>query len=83
MVTGVLVPKLVPVHGEQREIEERVHSRLAGGNFNEQGSLHMRLVWGEFKTNTSLHPPTGIYIEALTGFSHIYCPDVLNNILLS
>lgn len=24
-----------------------------------------------------------VYTEALTEFSHIYCPDILNNLLLS
>lgn len=46
----------------------------------------MRLISGGHKTSRSPHLPTRIlkvYIEALPGFSHIYCPEGLNNILFS
>lgn len=41
---------------------------------------------GSYKASRSLHSPTRIlkvYIEDLTGFSHVYYPDGLNDTLLS
>lgn len=46
----------------------------------------MGLVLGGYKTSRSLHPSPrilNVYIEALAGFSHVYCPDDLNNTSLS
>ena len=63
-------------------MKEADHSRFVGGSFNKQGILHRRLVLGGCKLSKSLHPPTRIlkvYIEALTGFSHIFSPGGLNN----
>ena len=47
--------------------------------------LLTRLVLGGHKTSRSPHPPATIlevYIETLIGFSHVHCPDGLNNTLL-
>ena len=52
-----------------------VHTRLVGGKFNKQENLHTRLVLGGCKKSGSPHQPARIlkvYIEALTGFSHVY-----------
>lgn len=41
---------------------------------------------GDYKTGRCLHPPAIIFkveIEALTGFSHVYGPDDVNNTSLS
>ena len=70
----------------RREGRKRQTSRFVGGRFSKQGNLHMGLVLGSCKMSRSLHPPARIfkvYIEALTGFSHEYCPDGLNSTLLS
>ena len=70
----------------ERPKKEADHSRLVDGKFNKQGSLHTRLVLGNCKMSRSPHPPTrilNVYTEALTGLSHEYCPDDLNNTLLS
>ena len=77
-----------PPYAEGRESlkKEADYSRLVGGSFNKQGILHMRLVLGGPKTSRYLQLPTRIlkvYIEALTGFSRVCCPDGLSNILLS
>ena len=45
----------------------------------------MRLVSCGCKMSRFLHPPTiilKVYIEALTGFSHVYHPDGLNTTFL-
>ena len=76
-----------PIFGGQGETEEGAdHFRLVSGSFNQQGSLHMRLVLGGCKMSRSPHLPARIlkvYIEVLTGFSHEFSPDGLNNILIS
>lgn len=66
------------------------HSRSVGRKFNKQGNLHMRLVLSSRKTSRSPHLPTRIlkkknkvYVEALMGFSLMYCTDGPNDILLS
>ena len=49
---------------------------------NKQGKLHMRLVFSGGKTRKFPHLPARIskvYIDAFSGFSHIYLPDGLNN----
>lgn len=72
--------------GKERPQEEADVSGLVGGRFNKQRNLHTRLGLGGRKTSTALHSPTRIlkvYIEALTGFSHIYHPESLNTTLLS
>lgn len=66
--------------------EEADHSRLVGGNFNKQRNLYMWLVLGDQVMSRSLHVSIRIlkvYIEALTGFSHIFSLDDLSNTLLS
>lgn len=58
---------------------------MVDGRFNKQENL-TRPVLGGHKTSRCLHPPTiilKIYIEALTGFGHVYGPDGLNNTPLS
>ena len=54
--------------------------------FNKRGNLHRRLLLHDCKMSRSLHPfarTLRVYIEALTGFSHIYCLDGLKNTSLS
>lgn len=56
------------------------------GSFNKQGDLHTRFILGGHKMSRSPHPPCQnlqVYTEALTRFSHIYCSDGFNNMLLS
>lgn len=70
--------------GEERPKKEAAHARCVGGRSNKQGHLHTRPVVGGRKTSRSLRSPRHIfkvYIEALTGFSHGYCPDVVNTTL--
>ena len=46
----------------------------------------MRFVLGSCETSRSPHLPARmlkVCVEALTGFSHVYCPDGLNNTLIS
>ena len=78
--------KLVSIHtGKMRLKKEADDSRLVGGRFKE-GNLSVSLVFGGSKTSTSPHQPARflrVYIEALTGCSHIYHPVGLNNTLLS
>lgn len=53
-----------------------------GNRCNKQGNLHTKLILGGHKTSRSLFPPTKtlkVYIEALTGFSHVYHSNGLNN----
>lgn len=62
------------------------YSRLVDSRFNKQGNLLTRLVLASLKTKRSLYLPTKIlkiYVEAFTGFSHVYHPDGLYNTLLS
>ena len=73
------------MEGKKRSKKEADHSRLVGGRFNKQGDLITRFVLGSFKTSRSSHLPNRILkvdIEALTGFSHVHCPDGLNSTLL-
>lgn len=86
----LLVHRLTPVHRGQKDIKKAAeHSRLVGDRFNEQGNLHTRLIFGAGaggvrKMSRSLHPFSRIlkvYIQALTGFSHVYAPDGLNTLL--
>ena len=61
-------------------------SKLVGGRFNKQGNLFTTLVLGGGKMTRSPYPRTRIlkvYIEVLTGFSHIFSPDGFNSTLLS
>ena len=72
--------------GKERLKKETDHSKLVGGSFNKQENLHTRPLLGGWKMSRSVPPPIWIlkvYIEALTGFSHVYGPDSLNNTLLS
>lgn len=62
----------------QGKTEERgSHSRTEGGRFSKQGNLHTRVVLGSRKMSVSLTglPHLKVYVEALTGFSHIFHPD--------
>ena len=72
---------------KQRETKERGRPLQMGRwELTEQGNLYLRLVLSSHQMNTSLHPSARIfkvYVEALTGCSHIYCPDDLNNTLIS
>lgn len=58
--------------------------QMVGGSFNKQGNLHRRLVLGGLKISNLIPPDRviKIYIEALAGFGHVYCPGGLNNTLL-
>lgn len=63
-----------------RPKKEADHSVLVGAVFNKEGNLLRRLVLGGHKTSRSPHPPAlilKVYIEALTGFSHVSCPGIL------
>ena len=54
--------------------------------FSQAKELIYRLVLGGCKISRSPHLPATIlevYLNSLTRFSHIFCPDGLNNILLS
>ena len=81
--------KTGPPYTEGKEKLKKVadHSRLVGGRFNNQRNLlHMRLVIDGPKRSRSPYTLTRIlkvYIEALTGFSHITNPDGLNNTVFS
>lgn len=73
--------KLSPISEEQGESEER-GSPLATGTwqFELAREITMRLVLSSAQREVPMHPPARIlkvYIEALTGFSHVYCPDDL------
>ena len=72
--------------GKERTRKEVDHSRLVGGSFNRQRNLHLRLVLDDCKMSRSPHPSIRIlkvYVEALTGFSHVFSPDGLNKTVLS
>ena len=58
---------------------------MGGGSFNKPGNLQTKFVLGGCKMSRSLPLPPRIlsFIEALTGFSHVFSPDGPNNILLS
>ena len=75
----LLVHKIGPVCRGQGETKEADHSRLEGGSFNKTGNIHMRLILADCIVRT--HQNLKIYIEALTGFSHMFCADGLNNTL--
>lgn len=63
------------MEGKERQKKNTDHYRLLGGRFNEEGSFLRRLVLGSRKMNSFLHTASRIlkvYIEAVTGFSHIY-----------
>lgn len=83
----MLVCKLaLHTDGKEGPNEEADHSRLVGGMFNKQGNSYGRLVLGSHKTRRSPHPPVrilSVYIETLTGSSHIHCADGLNKTGLS
>ena len=72
--------------GEERPTKEADHFRLVGGSFKKQGSLYMRLVLSDHKMSRPPNRPARIlkvYIEALTGFSHVFSSDGPDNTLLS
>lgn len=83
----LLFQKLTPcMEGKESLKKEANHSRLVCGRFNKHGKLHMRFVLGGCETNRLLNLPTRIlkvYLEAFTGFSHMYFPDGLHHTLLS
>lgn len=59
---------------------------MVGSHFNNQGKIIYEVYLGCSKTSRSPLPPAkslNIYIETLTGFSHIHHPGGLNSILLS
>lgn len=64
-----------------RPKKEADHSVLVGGRFNPQGNLNTWLVLASYNTIYN-HLPNLKSLETLTSFSHIYCPDGLNTILL-
>ena len=69
------------MEGKARPKKEAGHSGWVGDKSNKQGTLR-RLVLNSHKTSGYLWPPTSIftfYVETLTEFSHVYCPDGLNN----
>lgn len=72
---------------DKRRLKEEVdHLRLVSGSLISKGSYVPGFSWVGSKTSRSLHLPTRILkvsIEALTGLSHVYCTDGLNNTLLS
>lgn len=71
---------------KERKKKKADHSKPVDGSFNNQGNLYMSLVLGNHKICRSLHLPTRsliIYIEALTGFSHLFSPDSHIDTLLS
>lgn len=59
--------------------------QTVGHHVNRQGDLPGWHIVGSHKAGTSPCPPTRIfkvYPEALTGFSHVYCPDGLDSMFL-
>lgn len=56
-----------------------------GGSFNKQGNLLTRFILvGEKTIDLGTHlPEPQAHTEILTGFSLVYCPDALNDTLLS
>lgn len=58
---------------------------LEDDRFNMQGNLLMRLILGAQDEQTSrlAHQMLKVHVEALTGFSHIYCSDGLKTTSLS
>lgn len=75
------------IQAGQEEVKGRGRPPQIGKwQFNKQGKFCTRLSWVGSKTSRSLHLPARILkvsIEALTGLSHVYCTDGLNNTLLS
>lgn len=83
--------------GKEQQKKEADQSRMVCGRFKKQrlknkfkiknqGNKHMRCVLGVYKISISPHLLARIlkvYIQALTRFSHVCCPDGLNNTLLS
>lgn len=60
------------------DTEGEMGSRSEGTVLISKGSLHMRLVVGSSQMSGSQHPQTlKLYQEALTGFRHMCCADVL------
>lgn len=78
-----------PIFRQDRQEEVKGRGRppqIGKWQFNKQGKFCTRLSWVGSKTSRSLHLPARILkvsIEALTGLSHVYCTDGLNNTLLS
>lgn len=73
------------MESKKRPKKEAGHCGWVGGKSNKQRNLR-ELVLNSHMTSRSLCPPTRtlrFYVQILTGFSHIYCPDGLNNTLLS
>lgn len=58
---------------------------MIGSKVNKQRNLQMRLVLGSPKwVDLHTHPPNlKVYIESVTGFSHVYSPDGIKPALLS
>ena len=76
-----------PLYTERKERpkKEADHSRLVSGRFD-KGTYIQGLSWASIRrVDFPIHPPRilKVYLESLTGFSHVYCPDGLNNTLLS
>lgn len=74
-----------PPQAEGRETEEWGRPLQVGGGLNKQRNLHrggLSLV-AERQVYIHTHQILKVWIEALTGLSHIYCPDVLNTTSLS
>lgn len=71
------------VRGGQAETKKTDHSRLVGGRFS-KGTFKACLEWPR---DAYISTPTTrileVYIKALTGFSHIFHADGLNNTLVS
>ena len=70
---------------KERRKKEANHFVLMGGRFNKKVYLHTSLVLDDHKKNKSPYSPVRIFkvcIEVLSGFSHVFCSDGLNNTLL-
>lgn len=73
-----------PLYTERKGRRRRVisHSTFVGGSFNRQGTLRGFSLVAEECWDFHTHPPESWRCRAaLTGFSHVYCSDGLNNIL--
>lgn len=74
------------MEGKERTKKEADPLQTGRWQLSQARALTTRLVSGSCKMSRSLPSPArilGVYVEALVGFSHMYCPGGLNTTSLS
>ena len=84
-VWSEITPWSLDTEGRERPKKGADHPRLGGGRFTKQRNLHVRLDLSSCKMSSSPHTSARIlkvYIETVTGFSHVFILGGFNTTFL-